>query len=156
MLPEAFLRGCGVPEQFVTYARSRDRHAIQFYSSFISYSTKDQEFADQLYADLQKKGVRCWFAPKVLKISDRFQERIDESIRLLDKVIIVLSKNSVKSPWVEREVNAGREREDSDREKRAVLFPICIDEAAMKAKQPWVADIRRSGHIGEFYQWRDD
>jgi TIR domain len=37
-------------------------------SCFISYLTKDQEFADRLYADLQNKGVQCWFAPHDLPI----------------------------------------------------------------------------------------
>jgi hypothetical protein len=36
--------------------------------------------------------------------------------------MIVLSHASMKSRWVEREVNAARERED--RENRTVLFPI--------------------------------
>jgi hypothetical protein len=41
--------------------------AFQHYSCFISYSAKDQEFAERLHADLQNKGVRCWFAPHDLK-----------------------------------------------------------------------------------------
>ena len=61
-----------------------------------------------------------------MKIGDRFQERIEESIRVFDKVMIVLSDASVQSPWVEREVNSARERED--REKRTILFPIRIGE----------------------------
>jgi hypothetical protein len=63
-IPLAFLRGAGFPETFIAYIPSLIAvGAIQFYSCFISYSTKDQEFADRLYADLQNKGVRCWFAP---------------------------------------------------------------------------------------------
>ena len=37
---------------------------IEFYSCFISYSSKDEEFAKRLHADLQSNGVRCWFAPE--------------------------------------------------------------------------------------------
>jgi hypothetical protein len=106
-----------------------------------------------LHADLQEKKLRVWFAPEHLKIGDRFQERIEESIRLYDKVMIVLSESSVQSRWVEREVNAAREREERD--KRLVLFPIRIDEAVMTAPQPWAADIRRSRHIGDFRGWKD-
>ena len=86
-----------------------------------------------------------------MKIGDRFQEQIEESIRLFDKVMIVLSDASVQSRWVEREVNAARERED--REKRTVLFPIRIDDTVMNAPEPWAADIRRSRHIGDFRMW---
>jgi hypothetical protein len=56
--------------------------------------------------------------------------------------------------WVEREVNAARERQD--RENRTVLFPIRIDDAVMSAPQPWAADIRRSRHIGDFRGWKND
>src|SRR5579863_7464048 len=56
-IPEAFLRGCGVPDAFITFAKSLVTSPFQFYSCFISYSTKDQAFADRLYADLQNKGV---------------------------------------------------------------------------------------------------
>jgi hypothetical protein len=65
--------------------------------------------------------------------------------------MIVLSEASVKSRWVEREVNAAHERED--RENRTILFPIRIDKTVMEATQPWAADVRRTRHIGDFHNW---
>ena len=62
--------------------------------------------------------------------------------------MIILSDSSVRSRWVEREVNAAWEREG--RENRTVLFSIRIDDAVMDATQPWAADIRRLPHIGDF------
>ncbi len=57
-IPEIFLRGAGVPDTFIAYISSLTGSAVEFYShGFISYSTKDQEFADRLYADLQ--STRC-------------------------------------------------------------------------------------------------
>jgi len=44
------------------YLHSLRDETIQFYSCFISYFSKDQVFADRLHADLQNKGIRCWFA----------------------------------------------------------------------------------------------
>lgn len=93
-IPEVFLRGCGVPDAFITYSKSLIGSAIEFYSCFISCSTRDQDFADRLYADLQAKGVRCWFATEDLKIGDKFRSRIEESIRLDDKLLLVLSEAS--------------------------------------------------------------
>ena len=40
--------------------------STEFYSCFISYSSRDQPFADSLEAQLSENGVRCWFAPKDL------------------------------------------------------------------------------------------
>ncbi len=47
-IPEAFLRGCGVPDALLGYRSSviGALQPIQFYSCFISYSTKDEDFAE--------------------------------------------------------------------------------------------------------------
>ena len=65
----------GVPENFIEYMGSLTGKALEFYSCFISYSTNDQEFADRLYADLQNKGVRCWFAQHDYRRERRYMSR---------------------------------------------------------------------------------
>jgi hypothetical protein len=57
-LPSGFLRGIGLPEKLVEYLPSLLNQSTQYFSCFISYSSKDQDFADRLHADLQNKGVR--------------------------------------------------------------------------------------------------
>jgi uncharacterized protein YjbI with pentapeptide repeats len=151
-IPEIFLRGCGVPDSFIAYARSLVGIAIDYYSCFISYSSKDDDFAQRLYADLQAKGVRCWFAPEDLKIGDKLRPRIDESIRLHDKLLLVLSETSVSSQWVEQEVETALARE---REGKTVLFPVRLDDAVMKSNAGWPALIKNARHIGDFQRWKD-
>lgn len=121
-IPESFLRGCGVPEQFITYARSLIGQPIEFYSCFISYSTKDQEFADRLHADLQNRGVRCWFAPHSISGGKKIHEQIDEAIRVYDRLLLIVSEHSMKSGWVETELSKARKREIQ--EHRRMLFPV--------------------------------
>jgi hypothetical protein len=70
-LPTAFLRGVGLPDNVIDYLPSLLNEAIQHYSCFISYSAKDKEFVERLHADLQNKGVRCWFAPHDMRIGAR-------------------------------------------------------------------------------------
>lgn len=152
-IPEVFLRGAGVPEDFIVYMRSLVAKPLDFYSCFISYSSKDREFAERLHADLQSKNVRCWFAPEDLKIGDKFRTRIEESIRIYDKLMVVLSENSIQSPWVEEEVEAALEKERQ--QHKLVLFPIRLDDAVMKTDQAWAASLRRTRHIGEFSNWKD-
>jgi hypothetical protein len=153
MLPVIFLQGCGLPEKLIEYLPSLLQEPIQFYSCFISYSTKDQDFADRLYADLQVRGVRCWFAPEDLKIGDRFRQRIDEAIRLHDKLLLILSCQSVESDWVREEVESCLERER--REERTILFPVSIDGTVVDTREAWAASIRRQRHIGDFCDWKD-
>ena len=153
-IPEVFLRGCGVPEDFIVYMKSLVGKPIEFYSCFISYSSKDDDFAKRLYADLQAQHVRCWFAPEDLKIGDKFRMGIDEAIRVHDKLLLVLSENSVNSAWVEKEVETAFEKERRQGNK-PVLFPIRLDDSVMETDQAWAADIRRTRHIGDFTRWKD-
>jgi uncharacterized protein YjbI with pentapeptide repeats len=151
-IPEAFLRKAGVPDSLIEYTRSLVVKPIDYYTCFISYSSQDQAFADRLYADLQSKGVRCWFAPEDMKIGDNILVRIDESIRLYDKLLLVFSEHALKSSWVEREVATVLEKEQQQDQR--VLFPIRLDESVMQTAHAWAADIRRRKHIGDFTRWK--
>lgn len=154
-IPEQFLRGSGIPDTFITFMKSlvASGSPFEFYSCFISYSTRDDTFASSLYADLQIRGVRCWYAPEDLKIGDKFRTSIDESIRIHDKLLLVLSGDSIRSQWVEKEVETAFERER--RENRIVLFPIRLDDEVMRTNESWAADIRRTRQIGDFTLWKD-
>jgi uncharacterized protein YjbI with pentapeptide repeats len=152
-IPFEFLRGAGVPDNFIEYMRFLNGATFELYSCFISYSSRDQEFAEQLHADLRKKNVRCWFAPEDLKIGDKLRPAFDEAIRVHDKLMVLLSENSVSSPWVEKEVETAFEKERQ--EKRTVLFPIRLDDSVMETKEAWAADIRRGRHIGDFRDWKN-
>ena len=151
-IPEIFLREAGVPDSFIDYMRSLVIKPIDYYTCFISHSSKDEPFAKRLYADLQSNRVRCWFAPEDMKIGDKIRQRINESIRLYDKLLLVLSEHSVQSQWVEHEVEAAFEKERQHNQE--VLFPIRVDEAVMQTGQAWAADIRRTRHIGDFTRWK--
>ena len=160
-IPEAFLRGCGVPDEFIAFAKSLATSPIQFYSCFISYSTKDQTFADRLYADLQNKGVRCWFAPHDVQGGRKLHEQIDEAIRLHDKLLLILSPHSMESEWVKTEIAKARKREVRD--QRRVLFPIRL--APFETLRDWECFDADTGKdsareireyfIPDFSNWKD-
>jgi uncharacterized protein YjbI with pentapeptide repeats len=151
-LPISFLRGCGLPDTLIEYLPSLRGDAIRFYSCFISYSSKDQVFADRLHADLQNKGVRCWFAPHDLPIGAKTWDAIDEAIRLRDKLLVILSKAAIGSDWVEDEVSKALAEERS--RKQVVLFPIRIDNEVMATPEPWAVKLRDQRNIGDFRRWR--
>lgn len=152
-IPEVFLRGAGLNDSFIEYARALVLKPVEYYTCFISYSSKDEAFVKRLHNDLQGEGVRCWYAPEDMKIGDKIRHRIDESIRVYDKLLIVLSWNSLSSTWVENEVETAFDKEQQ--RSTLVLFPIKLDETVMQTNQAWANTIRRTRHIGSFTQWND-
>ena len=152
-LPLAFLRGCGLPQSYIDYLPSLLGKPFEFYSLFISYSSQDDAFTHRLHADLQDKGVRCYFAPEDMKIGDEIRPAIVRQIRLRDKLLLILSEHSIESRWVKDEVEAAYEEED--RRGETVLFPIRLDNAVMDTAEAWAAKLRRQRHIGDFTDWKD-
>ena len=151
-LPLTFLRGVGLPETVIDYLPSLLNQPIQYYSCFISYSAKDEDFAKRIHADLQSKGVRCWFAPHDMPIGGKILDEIDESIRLRDKLLLILSSRSIKSEWVEDEVTTAFEEERKRGEP--VLFPIRLDNSVLTTDEPWAAKLR-DRNIGDFRGWKE-
>jgi len=148
-----FLRGVGISDEWIYFYQAQMMSPIQYYSCFISYSSKNHDFAERLYADLQSHNVRCWFASEDMKTGDVIRTRIDEAIRIHDKLLLVLSQHSVESSWVEKEVETAFEKERQ--QKRHMLFPVRLDDAVMQTSTAWAADIRRMRHITDFTDWKD-
>jgi uncharacterized protein YjbI with pentapeptide repeats/predicted ATP-binding protein involved in virulence len=152
-IPLTFLRGVGLPDNLIDYLPSLLGQAIQYYSCFISYSQKDEDFAKRLHADLQNSGVRCWFAPHDMRIGEKIADTIDAVIRLRDKILLILSENSIASDWLEHEVKKAYEEERT--RGQSVLFPIRLDDAVQTTKEAWAAKLRQDRHIGDFTSWKD-
>ena len=98
-IPEAFLRDCGVPEPVIVnrYALIGAPAPIQFYSCFISYSSKDEEFAKRLHGRMVQEKLRVWFAPENMQGGKKILEQIDRAIQLHDRLLLVLSEHSMRA-----------------------------------------------------------
>jgi len=163
-IPKVFLQGCGVPDALIESLPSliASLSPIQFYSCFISYSHKDEEFCQRLHGRMQQEGLRVWYAPEKMKGGKKTHEQIDEAIRVYDKLLLVLSEASMASEWVATEIYHARQREV--KEKRRLLFPIrlvpfdkirdweCFDADTGKD----MAREIREYFIPDFSNWTDD
>lgn len=162
-IPDDFLRGCGVPENFITQIHSLVGavDGIQFYSCFISHSVKDKEFADRLYGRMQQAQLRVWYAPQDMQGGKKLHEQIETAIRFYDKLLIVLSEASLQSEWVMDELRKGfkAERETGKRK----LFPVRLTD--YESLQRWecrdsisgkdLAEEVRQYFIPDFSNWKD-
>lgn len=161
-IPEALLRGAGVPDEFIAFTKSLVANPTEFHSCFISHSTKDQEFAERLYADLQNRNVRCWYAPHDVQGGRKLYQQIDRAILSYEKLLLILSGASMKSEWVKTEIAKARKREEQ--EKTQVLFPVRL--VSFEAIRDWECFDSDTGKdsareireyfIPDFSNWKKD
>ena len=70
---------------------------------FVSYSRTDREYVTALASHLEAHGVRVWYDFEI-DTGERFGERIQAAIDGCDAFVVVLTPESVRSPWVKREL----------------------------------------------------
>jgi hypothetical protein len=162
-IPESFLRGCGVQEGFITQMHSLVGavEGIQFYSCFISYSSKDDEFARRLHGRMRDEHLRVWFAPGQMKGGSLLIEQIETAIRVYEKSLIVLSEASLQSQWVMTELRRARKAERQSGTRK--LFPVrLVDFETLREWECFDADSGkdlavelREYFIPDFSNWKD-
>lgn len=156
-----FLSHCDLDDDVLDSFKQWTKSGI-FHSIFISYSSKDEEFATWLYACLKAAGVDVWFAPKDIRGGRKIYDQVCGALESRDKVLLVLSENSIASEWVNSEILKTRDRER--KEGRQMLFPIRItDYEKIKNWMSFDSDSGhdlarevRSYHVPDFSNWRDE
>lgn len=148
-----YLRSAGQLAQTNRASHQATLQKTQVQSCFMSFYSKDQEFADCLHHDLVGNGVEVGFAPKDMRIGDKIRARIEQSIQIYDRLGVVLSEHSIGSTWVADEVEAALEKERN--RSSIVLFPITVDATVWETHEPWAAKLRRERHIGDFRRWKE-
>ncbi|MEW8437925.1 MAG: toll/interleukin-1 receptor domain-containing protein [Candidatus Thiodiazotropha taylori] len=158
-LPLVFLQGCGLSDEQIQEISGTHTRKVPRYSCFISYSSQDDTFAKCLYNDLQENSVRVWRAVEDMKGGQKTEEQIDKAIKQHQKLLLILSRESINSNWVKTEIAKAFIREN--REKKRVLFPIrLVDFDVLKNWEYFDSDLGmdlakeiRKYHIPDFSNW---
>ena len=93
---------------------------------FVSYSTRDAKFAEKLERRLQAASFKV-FRDVHGVVAGRLDKQLKENIDRTDALLLIFSKHSAGSDWVEWEVQSARERERT--EGIDLLCPISLDDA---------------------------
>ena len=175
-IPEAFLRGCGlapwevllqelyIPKLTAPALSDLQRRIFDGWTKgksmlngcFISYSRKDARMVDKLRERLLSEGIMVWL-DRHDAVAGPIESQIWRAIQIHHVVIILLSKYSVESDWVDSELQMAREREKKD--SRAILCPIALDDA-WKAKVGPGVDSRhlwrtlQQKNVIDFSKWK--
>ena len=92
---------------------------------FLSHSHKDNKFTKRLAADLQNNGIRVWHDLAEMKIGDSLMSKIYSAIDDMQYLAVILSRASVASEWVKKEVAIAMESEI--RGKKVKVLPLLIE-----------------------------
>jgi hypothetical protein len=71
---------------------------------FLSHSSADSAFTQQLADMLRKSGVPVWYSATNILGAQQWHDEIGAALKRCDWFLIVLTKNAVKSLWVKREL----------------------------------------------------
>ena len=96
---------------------------------FISHSCQDKHFARRLARDLQSSGAKVWIDEAELNIGDSLIEKIRRGIDSMDFLAVLLSRASVASEWVKKEVDIAMNQEIKNR--RVKVLPILVEDCQL-------------------------
>ena len=88
-----------------------------------------------------------------MKMGDAIRQEVDQLIRIQDKLLMVLSKFSIESSWIQRELQAALTEEKN--QNRAVLFPLRLDNSGMDGEKKWMTYLQQTHSIYDFVAWEN-
>ena len=71
---------------------------------FISYSSKDFQWAESICGHLEANGVKCWMAPRDIAAGADYTAAIPGAIAGCDAFLLVMTDNAQASHWVHNEL----------------------------------------------------
>lgn len=97
---------------------------------FLSHTSEDKPFVRKLKSDLEAHGVkRIWIDEAEMLIGDSLTKKVDEGLTRTKYIGVVLSPRSIKSKWVQKELEIAMTREiDSD---EVVVLPLIMEECKL-------------------------
>ncbi len=122
---------------------------------FISHSSSDKLFVKSLAVALLSDGFPVWLDSWNIEYGNSLLDTIYEAIDTTSFLLLIMSKSSTESGWVNRELNAGLAKEEQL--GRKFVIPVKIDSCnlPLKVADRFYADFTSSftsslGKLSEF------
>ncbi len=97
--------------------------------AFLSHSSNDKPFIRQLASDLTAAGISVWLDEQRIHVGDSIPEKIDQGLAASDFFLLAVSKRSVESEWVKKELNNALVTEVQKRKTH--ILPLKLDDVDM-------------------------
>lgn len=110
---------------------------------FISYSSKDRAFVDQLATELRRLGHTVWIDFEGIRGGESWKQSIADGLHPSRVVLLVLSPESISSEWVEEEVRTAQSLAKT-------LIPLLLRPLPTAISSPLLAEVVREIHYRDF------
>lgn len=118
--------------QCVTGLDSADVARQAYHGIFLSHTSADKPFVRELKQRLHAHGVtEIWLDEAEIQIGDSLTKKIEEGMKKTRYIGVVLSEASIRSPWVERELDIAINREIATGE--VVVLPLLYQKCKLPA-----------------------
>lgn len=95
---------------------------------FVSHAGEDQpRFVQDFCTQLMRHGVDAWYSGWEMKPGDSLVEKMFSGIDSSSAFIVVISRHSVRKPWVQEELEAAIARSVAE-DRNYRIIPLVIDE----------------------------
>lgn len=71
---------------------------------FISYSSRNNEYANAVHEKLESNGIKCWLDVNSIRTATNFAQEIIDGLNEAKVVVLIYSKDSDESKYVYREI----------------------------------------------------
>lgn len=156
-----------VEEEVVARIKAPRIERADYASVFISYSHVDSIFADRLFMSLRSQGVRAWYDKQNILPGYDIYDEITRGIREHDKILLCFSETSIKSGWVDAEIDRALQKERETFRRRSdgpmaqqsrskALIPLDLDGPLIEGRwQSGKAPDLMSRGIADFRNWEN-
>src|SRR5260221_11266065 len=89
---------------------------------FVSHVTEDRPAAMEIVEELERRGVKCWIAPRNVHPGHPFDDEIVDAIEASRAMLLVFSDLCNGSEYIRREVTVAGE-------SHKIIIPFRIEDA---------------------------
>jgi len=92
---------------------------------FVSHVSQDKDAAMQVVEELERRGLRCWIAPRNVRPGRPFDDEIANAIETCQAMLLIFSERCNDSEYIRREVTVAGE-------SHKVVIPFRIENVEPK------------------------
>src|SRR5262245_28359459 len=104
---------------------------------FISHASKDDDFVKELREALESQRLPVWVDSRALRGGAKLAPEIEQAIKQAQQTIVVLSPNTINSPWVRKEIQQALAVEKRRGEDGYRVIPLLLPGVEPSALALW-------------------